>query len=519
MFHFGFSYIGLLYLLMLFIPNMIWTKHKPQGYDEYAKNENKFLLAFERVGEVLVCVCVLIFSDFNIRKTYWSVWLVLSFLFMLCYEAYWVRYFKSRHEMKDFYSSFCGIPVAGATLPVVAFFLLGIYASNVFLLVSVLILGIGHIGIHLQHRKEVLGKPKRRKLPVRILGWICGLLLGALCVGGIFVIGCRNVNYMKHYSMIEQGVDEGTYIELGGQEQYVLMRGCDAENPVIIYLHGGPSSPDTYATYGFSKYLTDDYTVIAWDQRGCGRTYFRNIKNDLDNETATFTHALDDLDDLVDYARERFGQEKVIILGHSYGTILGSEYALAYPDKVSAYVGVAQVVSMEKMVVYSYEDALKKAKGAGDDTTELVAAFETFCESEDFTDMMKVRALGTKYQPVEVADQATLMSVISPYFGVEDFRWFLKQLGDLEPYFALNKQLFDYTYEFDAYEKAMEFEMPVYFISGASDWICPVDSVREYAENIKAPEMRFELMEGCGHNVQYSLPEEFARQVRKVLEQ
>jgi len=419
--------------------------------------------------------------------------------------------------MKDFYSSFCGIPVAGATLPVIAFFLLGIYGSNVFLLVSVVILGIGHIGIHLQHKREACGKVKK-KLPVRILGWIGGLFLGITAAVFVLVIGCRNANYMQHYALTEKGVDEGIYIELGGQEQYVLMRGNDTENPVIVYLHGGPSSADTYATYGFSKYLTDDYTVLAWDQRGCGRTYFRNEKEDPENMTATFAQAMEDLDDLVDYACERFGQEKVIIMGHSYGTILGSEYALAYPDKVSAYVSVAQVVSLEEMVIYSYEDALEKAIKAGDDTTELVTAYETFCESEDFTDMMKVRSLGAKYQPAEVADQATLISVVSPYFGVDDFCWFLKQLGSMDVYFALNKSLFDYTYEFNTYEKSMNFEMPVYFISGSSDWICPVDSVCEYAESITAPEVRIELMEGCGHNVQYCLPEEFAKKVRSVPE-
>nr|MBQ8252583.1 hypothetical protein [Lachnospiraceae bacterium] len=155
MFHLGFSYIGLIYLLMLFIPNGLWTKHKPKGYDEFAKNENKVLLLFERVGEALTCVCVLVFSDFNIRKTYWAVWLMLSFALMLLYELYWIGYFRSNHEMKDFYRSFCKVPVAGATLPVLAFFLLGIYGSNVFLLVSVIILGIGHIGIHLQHKREV----------------------------------------------------------------------------------------------------------------------------------------------------------------------------------------------------------------------------------------------------------------------------------------------------------------------------------------------------------------------------
>ncbi len=155
MFHFGFSYVGLIYLLMLFIPNIIWTKHKPKDYEQYAQKENKVLQTLERIGEVLVCCLVLIFSDFNIRlNSLWSIWLLLSFALMLLYEIYWVRYFKSEKNMSDFYKSICGIPVAGATLPVSAFFLLGIYGKNVFLLVAAVILGIGHIGIHLQHRKE-----------------------------------------------------------------------------------------------------------------------------------------------------------------------------------------------------------------------------------------------------------------------------------------------------------------------------------------------------------------------------
>ena len=65
--HFGFSYVGLIFLVMLFVPNIIWAKHQPQGYDQYAKNENKVLLAFERAGEVLVTALVLIFSDFNVQ--------------------------------------------------------------------------------------------------------------------------------------------------------------------------------------------------------------------------------------------------------------------------------------------------------------------------------------------------------------------------------------------------------------------------------------------------------------------
>lgn len=154
--HFGFSYVGLIFLALLMIPNIIWTKNQPKDYDKYAANENKVLLAFERIGEALVSCVVLIFTDFNIRPwSNWSWWLLASFLLMILYEIYWVRYFKSEKTMKDFYSSMLGIPVAGATLPVLAFLLLAVYGKNIVLGVAVLILGIGHIGIHFMHKREI----------------------------------------------------------------------------------------------------------------------------------------------------------------------------------------------------------------------------------------------------------------------------------------------------------------------------------------------------------------------------
>ena len=74
---------------------------------------------------------------------------------MLLYEIYWIRYFRSAKTMQDFYSSLFGVPVAGATLPVVGFFLLALYGKNLFLLLSTIVLGIGHIGIHWMHREEI----------------------------------------------------------------------------------------------------------------------------------------------------------------------------------------------------------------------------------------------------------------------------------------------------------------------------------------------------------------------------
>ena len=152
--HLGFSYIGLIFLLLLFIPNIIWTRKKPQGYSP--ENENKVLLILERIGQVLTTISSLIFNDFNLHGwSNWSWWLIAAFMLMTMYELWWVRYFRSEQKLSDFYSSFLGVPLAGSTLPVISFFLLGIYGRVIWLLIATTILGIGHIGIHLQHSKEL----------------------------------------------------------------------------------------------------------------------------------------------------------------------------------------------------------------------------------------------------------------------------------------------------------------------------------------------------------------------------
>ena len=152
--HFGFSYMGLIYLLLLFIPNLLWAKHPPAGYR--SGGENRVLLVLERAGEALTTAAALLFSDFNPGPlTPWSLWLAASLLLMLLYELYWLRYFRGPHSLEDFYRPFLGVPVPGASLPVAAFLLLGIYGRVIGMLLAALVLGVGDIGVHLQHWREL----------------------------------------------------------------------------------------------------------------------------------------------------------------------------------------------------------------------------------------------------------------------------------------------------------------------------------------------------------------------------
>jgi hypothetical protein len=152
----GISAVGTVFLLMLFIPNIIWSKKQPEGYEESAKRENKVLLALERAGEALVSVLVL--TDRRLDHFALSPrlgYIILALVLMILYELYWINYFRSSRTLADMYSDYCGFPLAGASLPVFAVFLLGVYACNAFLIAASVILGIGHIGIHLMHKKEL----------------------------------------------------------------------------------------------------------------------------------------------------------------------------------------------------------------------------------------------------------------------------------------------------------------------------------------------------------------------------
>lgn len=517
MIHFGFSYIGLVFLLMLFIPNILWTKHKPQGYENYVVNENKILLLFERTGEILVCVISLIFSDFNLREAnLWSVWLALAVLAMIFYEGYWVRYFRSEQKMADFYSSFLGIPVAGASLPVAAFFFLGIYGANFFMLLSTIVLGIGHIGIHLSHKREVSDCKKKKGLILRIFHIVLTIAL-VIILGLITTItGFRNYNAIRGCVHSANGIEEEGYIDLCGQKQYCLIRGENVNNPVIIWIHGGPASPDTMETYAFSNYLKDDYTVVAWNQRGCGRTYYKNRDVDPYNETATFEQAQADLDALVDYVCDRFHQEKVILAGHSYGTMVGSKYAIDHPEKVAAYIGVGQMGAAGSDI-YAYEDALSIAEENGDDTEAMVAAFEKYQADASLENMLALRNSVSPYHMPEKESNYIWTALTSPYLGVYDVLWFGKQMGSLSGFIELNGQLFDYISSEDVYAYGTTFQMPVGFISGSCDWITPVKYTEDYFNTITAPKKEMRLIEGWGHTVPQENPKEFADVLKQVI--
>ena len=147
----------------------------------------------------------------------------------------------------------------------------------------------------------------------------------------LVVLILRLIHRFQYRIKTVNGIEESRYVNINGIKQYILIRGNDRTNPVILFIHGGPASPMGFVAPYYQRELEQDYTIVYYDQRGCGRTYYANAKQ----ADPTPEQLLADVDAMVDYIRQYLEQEQVIIMGHSWGTILGITYVQMHPDKVA----------------------------------------------------------------------------------------------------------------------------------------------------------------------------------------
>lgn len=163
-----------------------------------------------------------------------------------------------------------------------------------------------------------------------------------------------------------QGVQETFEVVLGGARQVVNVRGADRDNPLLLFVHGGPAAPEMPIAWTFQRAWEDDFTVVQWDQRGSGRSY---PLNDPERVAPTMVpdRYRDDAIELIELLRARYGQRKVVLVGHSWGTLVGLAVAAKRPDLLHAYVGIGQIVDFRENERVGWEWTLARAKADGNE--------------------------------------------------------------------------------------------------------------------------------------------------------
>jgi pimeloyl-ACP methyl ester carboxylesterase len=288
------------------------------------------------------------------------------------------------------------------------------------------------------------------------------------------------------------GISEAGYVKIGGIDQWIQIRGEDRANPVLLWLNGGPgfsTVPNTYAVRSWEK----PFTIVMWDQRGEGETFARSGTSVA--PTMTIDQMSRDGIEVAEYLRRHLRKDKIILLGHSWGSILGVHMVHARPDLFSAYVGTGQVVNLQKDAQAAYPLLLERARAVGNKSAEqqLAAVGPPPYPQASFANHTWV-GWGNRLDPRTRPD--VLLRSGSLWFVAQ----LLYQERALSPGATFSQdRMWGEIMSEDLPALGLRFEVPVVFIQGAEDRLTVTALTRDYFDRISAPSKQFVVLPGVGH--------------------
>jgi pimeloyl-ACP methyl ester carboxylesterase len=299
-------------------------------------------------------------------------------------------------------------------------------------------------------------------------------------------------------------------VRLGGVEQWLLIRGADRSKPVLLYLHGGPGSAMISVARQFSTRLEEHFVVVHWDQRGAGKSCSGRVPP----ASLNLEQILADTHELALWLRERFGQTRIYLLGHSWGSILGVLTVKRHPDLFHAYVGLGQVVDLLRNEEVSLRFVLERALEEGNEEalSELAALRPPYPDLESL--MTQRRWLrhyhGDQLEGGAIAEFAKGL-LLAPEYTLRE------ELGFVGCVFDSLEHIWHEIQRIDLLELAPRLAVPVYFFTGRHDYNTPFELAEEYFEVLEAPHKEIVWFERSAHMACMEEPERFQDELIRVL--
>ncbi len=315
----------------------------------------------------------------------------------------------------------------------------------------------------------------------------------------------------NNFKVIENSITELSTIKLGGINQTIMIRGVDKNKPIMLFLHGGPGySFISYARKYQSK-LEKNFVVVNWDQRGSGKSYSPN----MNREKMTQEQLEKDTQELIEYLCDRFNKDKIFIVGHSWGTVLGIEAIKKSPNKVIAYVGIGQVIDDVEGEQLSYRYVYNKA--IEEHNEKAIKELEQIGQppyknsrKDTFIQRKWLKKYGGFELDVITQNEMIKGVLFSPEYSLVDGIKLL--VGNI---FSINT-LFINREKADFREKYQEFDVPIYFIAGRHDYNTPSELVEQYYNTIKAPKKNFYWFEESAHEPHLVEEDKFAKIMMEI---
>jgi pimeloyl-ACP methyl ester carboxylesterase len=307
---------------------------------------------------------------------------------------------------------------------------------------------------------------------------------------------------LKNSTKIEtaNGISSLEKIMLGDLEQWIFIRGNDRNNPILLFLHGGPGAPllGMSSSRKYDAELIKHFTVVHWDQRGAGKSY----RKDIPVDSMTLDRFVEDCNKLIDYLRNRFPTQKVFVVAHSGGTVIGIKTAYKYPKKICAYVGVAQVINEYEQQKVSYNFLVEEAKKSGDVGKQNAIQAIGPPPYESPKRFLKMAGQVDKYggflHSKSMKDMLFLVFnfLTSPEYSLsEGIRTFLNKGF----YFTINA-MWDELKNVNLIKEIQSIKVPIYFFEGKYDVTTPTVVVEKFYENLDTEKgKKLFIFENSGH--------------------
>jgi len=296
--------------------------------------------------------------------------------------------------------------------------------------------------------------------------------------------------------------------EINGIRQYIQIRGADKKAPLMLFLHGGPGGSMAGLCHVMQPEWEHHFTVVNWDQRNACKTYLANKSNAAAiSQSGTLEEYMADIDAVIAYLHTVYDFEKIILMGFSWGSLIGAEYAKRHGETVSHYIGVGQFIHYIDGLHYSCEWLRKVVKDAPADVEKINAFENSIPDPPQMTpafmnSLQGFSMLGAKYIAKDGRAFPIKSLLTSPFL----------RFGEKMAMVHGNPKLFSGTYQTmlsHDFRNNLHFDMPVLFVSGDEDFVCPNELLAQHFGQITAPQKKNVVISKATHTCFYDQPTAF----------
>jgi len=299
-------------------------------------------------------------------------------------------------------------------------------------------------------------------------------------------------------------IAELTRVEIGGHDLAMMIRGNSSDSPVLLFLAGGPGGSELGAMRRHLEALEQDFLVVTWDQRGTGKSY-----SEIDpTSTLTLDRAVSDTVEVTNYLRDRFGKDKVYLVGQSWGSILGVLAVQQHPELYRAFVGTGQMVSPRETDRIFYRDTLAWARQTGN--SDLVATLTDIGPPPYETILPYESALSYEHDvyPYDHSRNSEGEGGFSENLFVEEYT-LLEQVHNLGAMMDTFSVLYPQLQQIDFRVDATELDVPVYLVQGRHEAGGRAELADEWFAQLRAPSKQLIALDTSGHRPLFEQPQQF----------